>query len=338
MTVHWKTNIGAGELADYQFVIWPAGDNTTTPLFSATLAELNDDYFQPDSSFDGVSAWRYAMFSPDVTVAGFQSYDGLIIDLNMPYVYRNAGFMTPVFRAVSDNSTLTTVHSAHWYLQGMADYVSVALDHATYATGAPLKITITVPESSKVPSRLYNLNFKILNSSGGVVSVADLSVNPGVNTFDMTAPGSGTYQLRSAFSSELVPFYSYITDQSFIVGTGVPDTGAGGLTGSGADVPDQIVKGWAAWLDSFLQSKNLDNEAGHWLIIVVLCIITAVGLRSNPGAATGLCVLWIVGALILKWINPWFTILVAGGLGWFVYGFIKKGLHGNGSGGGEDEG
>lgn len=320
MTVYWKTNIGAGELSDYDLVIWPNGDNTTTPMFDYTLADLCDDYYYNDPTYDSVSAWRYAKFTINAVLSGYNTYDGGIIDLAAPYVYRNAGFITPVFRAVSDNSTLTTVHSAYWYLKNTADYLTIKFARNAYKEGDDMQIEITAPEYTHIPVRLYDLTLTLLDSSGNVRGTYSDTVLAGSNIYNMPAPPAGDYQLRSEFSSAEVPFFVYTNDLAFTIVTTTPDTG-GGVGGEPS--PDDVIPGWQRWFESFLESKNLNNEPGHWLVILILCVCVAFGLKTNPGAATAIICLIIVGAILMRWLNPWFFILVAGGLGWVILSFFN---------------
>lgn len=316
MFVHWKTNIQANEITDYGLEMQIAGDNVTGVIYQKTLSWLNSDYYQirdnlATSNNTYLAAWRYAIFTPYINVAGFDNRDGAIINVDQPYTAINAGFWMPLIYNVDDDSVLTMTHSCYYYLSKLSDGVSISLD-------SNLKATITVGNLSKVPAKLSNLTIQVIDDVGQVVGLAYGSAIAG--NWEVQLPSitdEGDYQVRFIFYDDtLSPYYSYIHDLPFHVGvTGVPGIVPG-------EVPS--VSGLSLWIGGLLGRYNLDNEVGHWLVIFILCVILAAIFWKHSVVATVLVLLIFAGAFALGWINPWFIILLCLGAGLTIYGLIRK--------------
>jgi len=336
MYLYWKTNMTDPEYIDYTLEIRPGGNRDLT-VWSENMTWFKDSYFQIENdSNDFLVHWRYAIFTPMIQESGFDTKDGLIVDVSKDYVVATTGFWQPVIMDHTDNSSLTWTHTSYFYLNAPDQGVYCSLDQGTYKAGSDMTMTVQVGNHAKVDDYLSNVRVLLVADTGAVVGSGDGLLNLGENILTVYAPDdTGSYQARFVlYDDELVPDYQYIKDVPFVV----TETGTGG---NGA-VPG--VDDWIEVVNDFMADRGLDNEAGHWLVIAVLCVIIAVGFRKMPLVATALVLLVFAGALLAKWINPWFIVLCAGAFGFWLYGIIR----GSGkmpwsrrddvsSGGGEDE-
>lgn len=324
MFIHWKTNIDyATENAtqELELRLNGVGGLSGTPIYDRTLKYMQDNYYKcTDANAAGLLHWRYAIFAMNPTAAGYNTYNNMVITLNTPLVAYNKGFVQPAIFNTSDNTTLTNTHTSYWYLANSGEYIVISLDAATYEVNGIMNVNLVVPAATQVPTYLRNV---IVSISG--TGVAGFPVINGDNSFQLNAPSqTGTYYIQFNFSDDDVDNYEYI----FYIPFTVVEAGAG-AGGMGSGEPPS-VGGWTTWFNQKLQDYDLDNEAGHWLVIAILIVIACIAFYKMQAVLTGLIVLIFAGAFVTGWINPWFVALVAPVVGWLVYSAFKKKATGQG--------
>lgn len=318
--LHWKTNLIAGDMANYSLVLMAGGNNLTDFTWNGSFSYLISSYFlNVDSANNGMAGWRYMMFSPEVSTPGYNTYDGFIQDMGKAYAAVNCGFWQGAVKQNSDNDTITWTESAHFYLNDIAQGVSITVkDNDT--TDGLLDAVIVVGNNSKVASRLSYLDITVLDSMGVIVSVDDGFVLEGNNIISFACPASaGDYQARFRFyDTLLVPDYEYIRDMPFSI--------AIGGDGSPTVAPDTNAT-LKERLNALMARYGLDNMAGHWMVILGLCVLfgAVFGLYGKmPLVATVLCILTFGLGLYIGWVDQWVIILIALGAGFAVYRLFKK--------------
>lgn len=317
MYVHWKTNISNVEISAYGLELDVAGDRTIGNIFKKSLDYMNTDIYMCSNNNSHLAAWRYAIFSPQIISSGYDSRNGLIINLDKEYTSATSGFLCPMIYKITGDTILTETHSCYFYLYDATQGVSQVIEPGLIA-----KVNIGVP--SKVWSNLSSLEIIEMTDTGAVISTIQGSSTSGEQKYTLTPIGTaGNYQLRFIFSDNVnCPYYSYIHDVHFTMSK----------TGDVTETDDEggvSVKGWQSWLKNMLKRYGMDNTAGHWLIIFGLCITLAIVFRKTPAVATVLVLLVFAGGWALKWLDTWFIALMSIGAGLAIYSFFRKKEKGN---------
>jgi hypothetical protein len=327
MEIHWKTNIASSEVTNYGIDLYTGGDNVTGWIYDSGLDNLNTGYYMCSSNNSFLSAWRYMLFTPKASTQGFNNANGLIVNLNEDYSAVSSGFILPLIRSRVDNSVLTDTNSCYYYLQNPADGIAVSID-------SQLMAMVTVGAPSKVADKLSYIDVEELDSGYNLVgSVTGQAI---VGTVQLQLPmitTAGNYKARFVLYDDMkTPYYSYIIDLPFAAqvtqnpnGTTTTTTTPGEPGGTGGT----NINSWLDWITNFLKSHNLDNEAGHWLLIFILCIAIIILTRKVPLAMCIMLVIIFAGAFLAKWLNPWFIVLMSIIVGFIGYGLFRKKEQGN---------
>lgn len=323
MFVYWATNVASEELGSYALALWVSGNSSYGTMFGGNLSWLADYYYSINKTQNRyLAADRYAIFCPQIVSSGFNNGDGLVYNLNKEYDMSTCGFIVPVVYNNSTGEVITTCHTAYYYIQDwVTDGVKIVVDSMTQANGI-IGVNIDIGKYSMIADRLSSLNVQLIDNLGYVYSTAYGSVMVGRNVAGLQAPeNGGSFQIRCTFSSGSSPYYSLILDTPVTITGGAtptpPTTGPGGPPGSS-------LGDWTDWVKNFLKSHGLDNEAGHWLVILLLCALWVFLLRKNPTAMTGLIIITIGGGLIFQWLNPWFYALLILGAALTLFGLFKR--------------
>jgi hypothetical protein len=320
--IYWKTNLETADMANYSLKIMAGGNEAGSTSFNATMQWLNENYFQTvDTDNYDQAHWRYLAFTPYVSKTGFNSYDGFIINVGKDYTLTQCGFWQGAIRKNSDNSTLTWTDSAYFYLNSLSQGVSISLDSSTVKPATDMKAEIIIGQHSKVGERLKYVTLTVIDDTGVVHGGSSGFVSAGTNTITFTAPSvEGNYQARFEFyDSDLVPDYSYIHDLPFMVSA----------TAGSAIIPGTLptTEGILGWLNSLLDSWGMNNTAGHWMIILGLCVLWAAlfGVFGKmPLVATVLCVLTFGLGIYIGWVDKWIIALLSIAAGFVIYKMFKK--------------
>lgn len=326
MFVYWSTNVALGEMDTYNLGVWVSGNSTYGSMFDSTLNWLNDNYYSTNYTANRyLSANRFMIFCPQIISSGYNSGNGLIYNLNQEYDLSTCGFIVPVIRNNTTGEVITTCHSAYYYIQNwINDGVNISADSMVIVNGV-IGVYINVGKYSMIPDRLANLTVQLIDNLGFIYNTATGSVIAGQTVAGLTAPNSGgDYQVRCTFSSVTSPYYSLILDVPITITGGTELTTAPVGSGTGGGPAGSSVSDWTGRFKALIKKYGLDNEAGHWLIILLLCAAWVWLLRKSPTAMTGMIVLTIGGGLILQWLNPWFYALVILGAGLTIFGLFKK--------------
>lgn len=321
--LYWKTNLEAGDMANYHIKLMAGGDQVNATSWNATMQYLNEYYFlTKDSNNYDMAHWRYLAFTPYISTTGFNTYDGFIINAAQDYSLTQTGFWQGAIRQNTDNATLTYTDSAYFYLNDIAQGVSITLDGYKVATSSEITATVNIGAHSQVSTRLRYLQVTLFNDLGEVAGSGTGFVSIGSNKVTFSAPLTvGSYQARFEFYDDtLVPDYRYIKDVAFsVVAAGTPGTITPG------EVPG--TSGFLAWLNALLDSKGMNDAAGHWMIIIILLVlVTAIfGIYGKmPLVATVIDILIFGMALYIKWVDTWIIALIAIGAGFAIYRLFKK--------------
>jgi hypothetical protein len=318
--IYWKTNLVSGDMPNYSFKINAGGDNTATS-FNATMSWLNTNYFQiNDSANNAHSNWRYLMFTPFISDTNFNSRDGFIMNIFQDYTLWQTGFWESLIVSNTDNSTLAMCDTAYWYLNSIDQGISMTVQD-TMSGDSLLNVIINIGNHSKVASRLANVNIQVIDSVGTVYGSSGGFVYAGANDISFPQPTTaGEYQARITFYDlTLVPDYAYIHDIQFKLAVGTV----------GTIPPDQppTTSGFLAWLNALLESKGMNNAAGHWIIIILLCVLVSAifGVYGKmPLVATVIDILIFGLAIYIKWVDTWIIALMAIAAGFTIYRMFKK--------------
>lgn len=321
--LYWKTNLETADMANYHIKLMAGGDQLNATSWNATMQYLNEYYFlTKDTNNYDMAHWRYLAFTPYISTTGFNTYDGFIINAGQDYSLTQTGFWQGAIRLNTDNSTLTYTDSAYFYLNDIAQGVSITFDGYKVAPSSEIQATINIGAHSQISTRLKYLQITLFNDLGEVAGSGTGFVSIGANKVTFSAPLIvGSYQARFEFYDDtLVPDYRYIKDVAFTVV-------AAGATG--AIVPGEVPggTGFLAWLNSLLDSKGMNNTAGHWIIVILLCVLVAaiIGVYGKmPLVATVIDILIFGLAIYIKWIDTWIIALLAIAAGFTIYRMFKK--------------
>lgn len=311
MVVHWKTSIdgSTANLSDYNLEVWSRGV-AGTQVYNATFAQIAEDYLKGTETNQQANIhWRYMLFTTEYT-AGQSSYNGLVQTLALPFEAGNKGFIQTI---VTDNESAEYAEclSAYWYLTNAANGLEVVTNYSVYEAEQDIEIKVNVGKECNVEKDLASVKIELYDDSNTqVVSAQYFTVAEGENLLYVpgVVGGGGEYFARVYFYAS-DQTYQYITDIEFSIGASAVESDSDGPAG---------------WIEGFLDRFGLDNEGGHWLIMLVLAVILGFAFRRTPEVATGIIFLIFIGGLIFGWINPWFIILLCIGGGLSIYGFIRK--------------
>jgi len=305
--IHWKTNVQVGESANHTLQIWGNGDNTTGVYLDKTLEWLNDNYWHANEDNEFLSAWRYFIFTPNIEGGGYEDYDGMIYDLDVNYSVVVAGFLQALIYNESDNSTLADSHSCYWYLPSEQDGFIFLLDSDLYRTGSNIKVTLQIGEACQAREYLPSLKLSIINESGAEISSKYEGYRYGLNQYIIEAPTtSGNYEVRFTFAGDGT--WDYIHDEPFAVTTAPPLTSA-------TDFLDKI--------NIQIENWGMNNPMGHWMIILVIAIVLFVIFIKSPALRVFMPLMAIAGGMIAGWIDAWIIILLALGVGFYLWRTVR---------------
>ena len=324
MFVYWATNVESAELEYYALALWVSGNSTYGTMFGGNLSWFADYYYSINKTANRyLAANRYAIFCPQIVSSGFNNADGLVYNLNKEYDLSSCGFIVPVVYNNSTGEVITTCHTAYYYLQDwVIDGIKINVDSTTAANGI-VAVNIYCGKYSMIPDRLSTLTVQLIDNLGYVYSTAYGSVMVGSNIAGLQAPeNGGSFQIRCTFSSASSPYYSLILDTPITITGGT--TPAPPTSGTGTGPPGSAIGDWTGRVKALIKQYGMDNEAGHWLLIILLCALWVWLLRKSPVAMTGMIVLTIGGGLIFQWLNPWFYALLILGAAITIFGLFKR--------------
>ncbi len=320
MFVHWKTNIDfstENATQELEMRLNGVSGSENTAIYNETLGNLHTDYFECDAANAATMLhWRYAIFNMNPTGAGYNDYNGLVIDLETPLVAYNKGFIQPAFLNRSDNTTLTNTHTSYWYLASPSEYIGFSINKASYETNENINVTLRVPAETQATTYLRNAQVNI-----GGTYITGFQLNDGNNDFIIAAPSiEGGYYIQIELSDDDVDNYYYAKRIGFDV------------LGEGEQPPGEppTAQGWLTWLNGVMQRNDLDNEFGRWIILLLAAIVAGIAFYKYPAILTGCIVLILAGGFAAGWINPWFVALCAPIVAIIVYGIFKKKTSGGG--------
>jgi hypothetical protein len=321
MYYYWKTNIESGNITNYNFALWPCGNNGTSTFYNSTLNDINTNIYKCTANNTFLAAYRYLIFTPFIESSGFNNRDGLIYNLNQEYNLSTSGFIVPIIYNNNTEGVLTNAHSAYFYVKNAeTDGLKMWSDTGVMA-GSVMNGYINCGQYSHVADNLGLLALQTIDNSGNVRSGSNAGVVYGANEVSITAPSdNGNFQLRFTFSDNTKsPYYSYIHDVDFTVGGGeLPSTSE--LTGT-------TWQGILGKFKNFLARWGLDNTLGHCIIILFLCILVAIFFRKLPAVATGLILLIIAAGFIADWLPKYLLVLLCITAGIIIYGLFRKATH-----------
>lgn len=311
MFVHWKTNIDGtdSELEQYNLVL---KQNGVTEIYNESLYDMwGSYYYGTETNAENLLHWRYAIFTMDDSGAGYNDYDGLVINLDKPLVAVNKGFYQPLLIDNTDNSTLTETHSAYWYLLNDTEGIIMNLDKSDYTVGD----TVTARVQIGIPGRVstYLPDFTALTTGSGSYSSGGTILN-GSNTFPIIGIAEGSYDMRFQFEGSEVENYIYIHDIPF----SVLEAGAAAGTGAG------FVGGLSESISTWLQNYGLDNPIGHYVVIIIGMVALFLVLYKSALLRVVVPLLLFGLAILSNWIDPWIIVLLALGAGLTIYGLLRK--------------
>lgn len=318
--LHWKTNIQSDEHGDHNLKIWTNTDNLT-PIFDNNFEWLNDNYFNANDNNSSLNHWRYMIFVPDVEGSGFETYDGMIYDLDTNYTNSVAGYIHAVVLDTTDNSILADSHSCYWYLPTEKDGIITRLDSAQVGKGGELIVYVQVGQACQVRDTLPALNLKMIDEDDNVVCQTDQSfVEDALNEYVWTAPTvSGQYVVRFTFSG--VDTWDYIHDIPFSVGPSRELTGAASIIDS---------------LEQWIVNVGMDNPVGYWVILLIGMVLLFLVAYKSPLLRVVLPLVFLGLMLIWGKIDTWLIVLLALGAGLTLWGIFRRKAHGGGGGEGGD--
>lgn len=293
MFIYWKTNLTDSDLDDYSLELWATSDNTSVS-YNGTMQYLIDNYYlNTNSDNDGQVYWEYALFSPNITQTGYETYDGLIQDLDLIYNYSTSGFYTPVIADAAGNS-YTISHSDYYYLTNVNQGLSISLDKHAYSAGQTMTSTITVGRDSKIGTDLTYLTVYTIDEDNNIHTTYS-SVQTGTNTIEIDAPTNpGDYRIFYTFSNEDNPLYEYTTYLKFSIGKGTLEDG-------------DILGGFQRQLDVW----NLDNPGGHWIALIAGMLLLFFAFYASHTLRLVVPLILFAAACATQWIDPLFVILLA---------------------------
>lgn len=329
MKIHWLCTLEAGELSDASLRLWYLGDNTTV-VYNQTLQYMLDNYYlNGNEDNDVMAAWRYAIFTMDDTGSGWNSYDGLVLNINRAYGWDTQGFYQPVVMDDTIGEELTETHSAYWYLSNCpVDGLLCRLDKSDYNSGADMEISFHAGDASKVKTDLNFLRVYILKSNGESLKALDRVVSSEETVINTTAPiAQGNYTARFTLQK---------ADKTYVYAKDVNFTVAGGVEGEeeeegAAKIGVDVLKDK---LDSLLKQYNLDNPMGHWIVAVLAMFLLFVAFYKSKilRVVAPLCILAIM--IVGNWLDIWIVALLGFGAGLTIWGIFRRGM--SGSKGGEE--
>ena len=314
MVVHWKTNIdGDTELADHKVDIYHNGYYSDS-IYSELLSGLQSSYFECTDGNKDLLHWRYMLFVMDGSGAGFDDYDGLVIDLEQPMGGSTYGFYVPTIYKVSESAELTIAKDAYWYIPKVGDGVAESMVSSSVEGGGKPAVNIRVGDLCEV---LGSLNKVLLT----IVTPDDDLFNAGADTLEQNSQEfesnvalseEGDYLLRVELYQGHTSF-RYTKDLSFKVGEG------GGITeGAGEDILHV--------LDLF----GLDNTVGHWIVLLVLMVGGFILCRKSQILRVVVPLVVLAIAIVMNWIDTWIIVLLALGAGVTIFSLLRKKAVGGG--------
>lgn len=317
MIYHWKTSLDGttDNLSAYNLELWDRG-SSSSPVFDYTLAELEpiiggDVTGGGYDNFEQNVHWRFMLFTTGFT-SGQSSYTNLIQNLNIPFEPSYKGFIQTV---ITDNASTEYAgcHSAYWYLTNATNGIACYTDYANYAVNSDITVMVNIGNECNVETDLPGVRIELYNDSGQLFSTDYFSVEQGENEYVIAGSDiAGSYYALVGFYSS-TKTYEYIKKLSFTI-SGTASTGSGGGGGTGI----------GGWIDDRLRPYDLDNEGGHWLVLLVLMVVLGACFIRIPIVAMAIILTLFAGGLLLGWINPWFIVLLCIGGGIYVYRFIKS--------------
>lgn len=329
--VYWDTNMIPSDYPNYSLGLWESGNYAFGNLYDKTFSFINSNYLECGySNYQVLDAFRYMIVSPNYLSAGLNDYNGMIVNLRLPYNIYNSGFIVPVVHDTGGNS-ITTCYSAMWYLQNVVtDGVSVNVIGGQISSGS-FGIDVYAGQYSHVGDRLNNCTLTLNNQSdGSFVSTNSAVLISGDNDIPMTAPaGTGNYLVTVTLSSVTSAYFSYVTQTTFTIVNGATPTPAAPGLPTQMTIP-QII-------NSLLAQFHINNTFGHWLIIIIsMAICIAVGaLSKNRLAMIGgliLALLVFGAAIVAGWVDPWIIVLLALVAGGAVWGMLRHKATGSNEG------
>lgn len=313
MRIIWQTNVQAAETDNYSLRLWANGDNVTGEKLNITLSDLADTYYKCSDNNTFQAAYCYMFISPNITSSGFNDYDGLIYDLSMSYTASNTGFVQAVIFGDVENEILADAHSCYWYLSSPSQGIIMDTNKSRYSAGDDVQALVTIGGDCQVELNQNYLECDIiyLDDSTYTFSTGNVTIREGLNTVTLQAPAyAEDYEVRFVFSAEDIT-WQYIHDVEISVYTGgVIDVGE-----IGESIGDRINNLLAQW--------GMDNDSGHIIwILIVMVLLFLIAYKHEMLRVVFPMVALAVG-IAIGWVDIWLIILLAAGVGFSVYKFLK---------------
>lgn len=321
MKVHWYTNIdGSSELADYDLEIHHQGYSTDA-IFSENLSYLKDNYWLNTDNNSDVLHIRFMLFCMDGSVSGFNDYDGMIYSLNQTMSGDTYGFYVPTVLDGDTSEELTTPYDAYWYVPKPSDAVLMSMVHTEYPDGGYPSVDISSGALGGVLSDLNLVELKVIPNIGDTATVADdsLYTTPQRIESEYEYVTSGNYVLRVELHQGQCSF-RYIRDMSFIVGETEDEPGTG----------EQVIKNFQDWIEEFLYRFGLNNDMGHWIVIIFAMACLFLATYKSPVIRVVLPLMVLGVAIVAKWLDIWIIVLLAMGAGLTIWGILRRRMSGGG--------
>lgn len=330
MYIFWETNVTTGEFSSYYLSVLKNGRVSVSPIWQMTFQNLNDNYFEPEySENDYLTAVRYIIASPKVDQAGFNTYDGLVVNMVTDYSLGSSGFI-PAIVWDGSNPAIAECHSAYWYIKqsSVVEGLDIRLGN-TPRTNRDVECIIEVGQYSRVGDYLSNIQIDFIDNSGSVINSVSGAVDYGVNKIDIVAPDtSGDYEIRfTLYDDTNSPYYSYVYD----LPCHVYSIGEDEDEEMEAD-PSVIIDNFGEKIEEMLGRFGLNNTAGRWLVILVLMAIFFIIFYKSKLLRVLVPCLVLGFGFLMEWMEQWLVILIVMFVGLGLWGLINYFMNRRGQG------
>ncbi|MCP4610645.1 MAG: hypothetical protein GY845_18195 [Planctomycetes bacterium] len=308
MFYFWSTAVDPSELMDHEVEVWYQGDSDEVK-YSENFTNLNAYYYGMGSgTLNATSVGsRYIIMAQDL-LSG-EDYDGLVIDLANPPGLGTYGAYQPVVVEEGTTDEIGETVSSYWYVSNTGlTYFSTLLscsecDPASYlaatlsvnAEGGAFDIYDTVQCQIVVDEVDGMSTGTVVNSGTSVAFVSEQT------SFDFITPIThGDYYVVFTVSGSGMGINEVLNTPFTVIGGG----SSGGET-TGEEISNRI--------DTWLDSAGLDNEFGHWLLLIIgMALAVGIGIYvGKPVIAVPICAGILTLAIVEGWVAPWIVILQA---------------------------
>ncbi|MBA7671511.1 hypothetical protein ES703_79669 [subsurface metagenome] len=317
--VHWKTNLGVGDMTDYSVRFWYEG-NSGDVTYNQTMAWLLDNYWgNTNTDNDFMAHWRYILFVFDKQ-AGFDDRDGMILDLDVSYGWDSRGlYQLVVYK--DGESEFTKTMSSYWYLSDQP--LVLSLDKTRYDWNKDILVNLDVGETG-LRDYWYQVTAELIDSENGFVTSKQVVLSS--DSMSIVVPGwmlDDDYEVRVTLDGSIS--YDYVRDLPLIIGTG----GSGdGDYDDGSTTTDE--GGFRIWAEDSLDTVGLNNSAGYWLAMLGFMALMFYVFRRSAILRVLMPLLVMGLGLVMGWIDTWIIVLLALGAGVTIWALLRRRIAGGG--------